>query len=351
MKREAWAGAAVTAGLILSTSLAGQDAGVPPDSAPIAAFAPLIGEWFGEGIGRSGVDGTTQPWTAVNRGQWIFGGQFVQVDMRVEMPALTPTPMMMRTIYGHDAETGRFHAWGVSNMGPIESFEVFWPEDDTLLFVAAGVQRGTPYVERGVQRYQDDSFRFEIDSIFALGKPFTQIEGDFKRKPAVGLEAIEATDAAFAVIPPAKEQGRLAALLGTWEVQGSERAGADAEPEAFGGRQEMRTILGGAALMATMPGADGAHQALSFLKWNDRDQCYDHVWFGRRGDMGTSQARWVDERTLSLTGTKLRGGQRVLRSGALQLHPDGDQIDYVEDWIVPLAPGHRAMTVRYRRVE
>lgn len=278
-------------------AFAQDDIPMPTPAAHMANFEPLLGSWTGKGVHRESADGEAMEWTATMSFTKILGGFAVQEDLVIEVGA--PTKLLMRTVYGHDNESGRSIAANVGNQGELHVADYAFTDKGTLVVYGSSRSAEGFGVGRSRVEFTKDSYRFSHEGSINGGKVFTEVEGSFTR--ASDASAKYVSNASFMNVPISAEMKALESFNGSYKITGNMVWVAGMEPIAIAGTETYSSLWGGQTLMSTIVGdaEDGApvYQSNGYMCWDGSRNSYVMVSFDSMGMAGEAVGRWTEPGT------------------------------------------------------
>lgn len=300
-----------------------QDFAAPSDK--LAVFRPMVGMWKGEGTAAQSADMDAMPWTATVHFQPILDGHFFQEDIVIAVGA--PTPIVMRSIYGWDAENERYVMFGLGNTGESEFHTLRFPTPGTMVVGHAGVRQGEFATSRSVTRITADAITFEGERANGAGPWFTEVTGKLTKTDA---KPPELPAVGFVGVPVASQTKALAdRMAGTYAITGSMSPAPGAPDVEISGIEKIAPAFGGHAVHSIVEGTAGGegpkYVAHNFMVWNANDQCFESVAFDNLGTVGRSQAWMAGDDTLVTVFAGKRMGQPIAERGTLKFGDDGPE--------------------------
>ena len=265
------------------------------------------------------------PWTATVHYQPILGGYFFQEDAVIEVGA--PTPIVMRSIYGWDAETERYVMFVVGNTGEADFHTVQFPEPGTMIVGHAGMRQGEFATMRTITRVTADAITFESERANGTGPWFTAVKGELTK---ADVKPPELLAVGFVGVPvPPQIEALADRMAGSYTIRGSMASAPGAADVRISGAEHITKAFGGHAIHSIVEGSAGGegptYVAHTFMVWNASDARFDSVAFDNMGTVGHSQAWMVGDDTLVAVFAGRRMGQPTADRGTLKLGDDGPE--------------------------
>ena len=322
-----------------------------PPASQLQKFQPLIGNWEVSGTTRMTPDAPESPWTARESNEWVLGGHFVHQQVHVNFGDLMPD-LAFSNFLGWDNENGGYEMFGAANWGMTSKVDVYFSDDNTMLFSRTSVMEGQLVVEREVIKFGDGGYSFEISTATGDGPFFTQVQGTAK-KASAGWEAL-AVDAAMSMAPPAPEMAAMGKQAGEYTLKGSMIPAPGAPEMEITGTEVMRLIMGGTVLESRVIGDAGPgmppYEAISYTSWNPVDKCYDMVTADNMGMSGTGQLRMIDDRTMVVTAAAVMYGQPSVNRTVVKLNAQGHVSSVVAHVIAGAGDPAQTISGTYQRI-
>jgi hypothetical protein len=289
----------VLAVLACLVPLTAQDS-APQPSPKLEAFAPFVGHWTGSGTVVPEEDGAAVEWTATVEFAPVLGGFFFQDDTVVEMVGM-PTPLVMRTVYGWDAENERYVAYGIGNTGEAQLTRVHFPKPGTMVMAGSGMRFGQLTLGRTVWMAKGDSTSFRSERANDAGSWYTEVQGRMQRVETAPKPA--PAEASFMDMPvPEPIEKLLDAMAGTYGVAGAMTMAPGMPEMKVRGTERIGAAFGGHALHSRVEGYADNDEVLyvgdTYMTWNEVDRCYDLVMFDNMGAVAKAQNRFAEDGSL-----------------------------------------------------
>jgi hypothetical protein len=303
-------------------SLSAQEFEMPKPAAILAEFEPLIGVWEGSGTYRESAESEAMKWSGSMTFHRILDGFAVQEDLVVDIGA--PSPLVMRSIYAVDNESGETVAYGMSNQGNGSKKHFAFPAKGEM--TVYGVERSPngDGVVRSRIHFDKDSYRFEYDNCRGVDAVFIEVAGTFKP----GKAAKAAMNAAFADVPLAAEMKSLAAIVGDYTVKGTMVMAPGTEAMPVTGSESYHSLWGGSILMSEVKGdappGMPPYVSHSYMVWSPSTKCYEFVTVDTMGMAAVATARWTTPaKELVVTWQGSMMGQLTVQNTVLTLGEKG----------------------------
>lgn len=299
-----------------------QDFEAPKPAAILAEFEPLLGVWEGSGSYRENGDSEAMEWSGTMTFSKILDGFAVQEDLVVEVGA--PSPLVMRTIYAVDGESGQAIAYGMSNQGNGSRMTFEFPAKGQMSVYGLDRSPSGAGVMRSRIHFDKNSYRFEHDSCRGIGTVFTEVSGSYQR----GKSAKTAGNASFADAPIAPEMQSLAAIMGNYTVKGSMVMVPGTEAMPVTGTETYHSLWGGSILMSEVrgdaPPGMPPYLSHSYMVWQPSTQCYEFLTVDTMGMAAVASARWATPaKELVVTWQGSAMGQLTVQNSVLKLGEKG----------------------------
>ncbi|MGE0145035.1 MAG: DUF1579 family protein [Planctomycetota bacterium] len=299
-----------------------QDFEMPKPAAVLAQFEPLIGVWEGSGTYRESAETDAMEWSGTMTFSRILEGFAVQEDLVVDVGA--PSPLLMRTIYAVDNESGETIAYGMSNQGNGSRKHFSFPAKGEMSVYGVERSPNGDGVIRSRIHFDKDSYHFEYDNCRGVGAVFIEVAGNFKR----GKAARAAANAAFADVPLAAEMKSLAAIVGNYTVKGTMVTAPGSEAMPVTGTETYHSLWGGSVLMSEVlgdaPPGMPTYVSHSYMIWSPSTNCYEFVTVDTMGVAAVANARWTTPgKELVATWQGSTNGQLTVQNTVLTLGEKG----------------------------
>lgn len=329
--------------LAVCTLVAPAFAQTPEPSPKLAAFEPMVGTWTGKGtvIPQEGMP--AEEWTATVEIKPILDGFFFQEETIVHVGA--PTPMVMRGIYGWDAEHERLVAFGCGNQGISNVGTVYFPSRTTMVIGVAEEQNGVPMVARNTWTFGGDELTYKSERANGAGDWYTEVEGKFER---TDVKPKGVTEASFMGVPVAAPMTVLAGkMVGTYDVKGTMTMAPGMPATKIHGTESIQPILGGHTLFSEVrgyaEGDDAEYVGHNYMCWDPVDNCFDLVFVSNMGEFGKAEARMTEDGHLVTIASGPMMGQLTASRSIIKFGPTG-----VEEVISHLLSGTADPIVNFK---
>ncbi|MEZ6038589.1 MAG: DUF1579 family protein [Planctomycetota bacterium] len=285
-------------------------------------FAPLLGNWRGEGT-MTEPSGVVTKWSGHGTYQKALGGHFVSEDFVFDFEGLS-TPIVYHAYLGWDREQQRYVSVVTDNNGDVRLDESWFAPDGAMVQLKKHHRIDVPYVERAVTRVAGDELTMTMDMLMSEGAAFTVAEGKLRRCDEVCEPRFDT--AGFMGMAPGAEMQRLGRLAAVYDLDGQMVMMPGAPMQKITGTDTYRAVFGGNVMFATTLGvAEGSpdkYESHAFWGWNAHNRCIDCVFVDNMGSVGSMQVRWVGDKLVS-TSAGLMMGQPTTQHFVVELDGDG----------------------------
>ncbi len=317
----------VAGSFVASTATAQEPPAMPSPAKQLDKLAPMIGNWRGEGTVVPAPGQPSTKWRATAVTRKVLGGHWLRTDESIEFQGQGDAKMpdlAFRSFHGWDGENNRYVAHTISNMGTVESVEVF-VDDNKVTSSGATVREGKPVLSYWTTEFTADGSKLLGRESIAGSDFFTHVEGTMKR---AGADATaKAIDAAFTMGPPSDPapMQRLAKAAGTYRLTGSMIMEPGQPSMQIGGTSTLQPIWGGSILELRVkgdPNPGGDFEGWGAFAWDPRNNHYSALWVDSMGDASTSSGHWVDDK-LVFRNSRTYHGAPLVQRGVIELDADG----------------------------
>ncbi|MFH0946362.1 MAG: DUF1579 family protein [Planctomycetota bacterium] len=295
----------------------------------VQKFAGLVGTWEGSGSVMMSPDGEASEWTSASTYRWVLGGHFLREDTVIRGEGMGEG-MAFRGLMGWDRENKRYISYSLSNMGVLNTTEVHWTADDTMVSVSNSMEGSEPAVDRWVTHLGKGALRFTGHRAVGAGEFFLHVQGEGKRV-STEVKEIPTVQGAFMpeAISGAEEMKRIGVIAGKYQMKGWVIPAAGADPMQISGSETIEPIYGGTALEVVTVGdpapefPDMTYEGMGWFAWNQHDQRYDTVFLNSMGELGRGPCWWSGNSTLIMTMESLYQGQPMVGNYIMELGEGG----------------------------
>ena len=293
--------------------------GAPPVAKEMARFKPLIGNWEGSGTVRPAPGAPEMPWTSVSTTESVLGGHFVMDHMKIDVEGM-PVPIIFNSVSGWDPVREQYVSFETSNMGGAGESTMHFA-GNKVISASSGIEDGAVVADIWVTEFEGDAVRFTGHRSIEGGPLFVFVEGTQQRGGpgfSVGPETASTTMA-----PPIEQMSPLAALAGTWDLEGKWKPRGGAEAIAISGRETTEPILGGHALRSHTTGQGGGvdYEGFGFMAWCPAENCIMSVGYDNMGEYHKAKC-WVEGDHLVAVSAGAYQGRPTASRGMMKLSPD-----------------------------
>ncbi|MCA8955385.1 MAG: DUF1579 family protein [Planctomycetes bacterium] len=300
----------------------------------------LLGSWEGSGTATMAPGTPATTWTAKQTSSLAVGGHALRDDTVISFPEGTPGiqgPLVFRGYTTWDRENKRFVAYGLSNEGSVNSSEITFIDENTMLSITVGEEQGQKVVDRWVTWLKGDTLSFKGTRTIGTGDAFTHVEGSYKRTVKGVVPASTAGDAAqhkgldlssfkpFGEVP--SPMAKLNRMAGTYSFEGSMCMAPGGPPMSIGGKEVITPVFGGSVLWLDIHGAPPkaggpSYECIGAIAWDKSDNRYKMIYVNNMGESGETDG-WLAGDVFIGTQSGTRGGQPYLTRSTLQLDSAG----------------------------
>jgi len=333
---------------ILLFSLPSFGQGAAPH-ASMAKYEPMLGNWVGRGFVRETAESEPIAWVAVQSVTKVFGGQFVQTDMRIEFDG-APSVLEFREILGWDRKHDRPQHVIFSNAASAEVVDSRFVDDNTLVSVRHGWMDQVSEVERTTLTFGAGAYTMKMDRARGSEPMFTHVEGRFvkgertfsARSPEANIVFLEEADG---------HMGRIAVMTGNYTFQGWTKPNIAGEKLNIEGANGIETIFGGHVLTShisgNLIGSTVTFETWTYTTWSADKKCYVSVALDGGGGMSISEARWNGAKQLLYTGVNTQIATPRMRRRVLDLEDDGTLATLFGDSLFGSAEPYRDLQISF----
>ncbi len=318
-----------------------------PPAKQLKVYEPMLGNWEGSGGGNS-APGVPMKWTSKSTMKKILGGHYIQDDTKIEVEGFGT--LVMRSIYGWDANRKRHFAINVSNLGSAGESTVFWVDGKRM--ISSHTKRGFQGVEsdRWVTEVGENKISFVGTQSLNGDKPFVHVEGTITR----GGDGFDAdTFKADAAAPPSPHMKRMKPFTGSWTSEGRWMNTETETWTKMSGSSTVVPAFGGHVIYSrgksTMEGMPTPVEGYAYGFWSDEHQAYRWVGVNSMGMYHGSTGYEAGEgRTVWMMNDMFMGKPVV---GRLVIEEHGDSLTMVEHSMGPKGAAHVSWEGKMTRVK
>ncbi len=330
--------------LLLSAAALSAQGPMPP-APELKKLDALVGSWKGSGTVVMQPGMPPMQWTSVDNNRWVLGGHFLRQDTRIEFGEAMPGALQFTVFTGWDRERQRYRTLEVSNMGTVVLSDLHVLDNGAFVSTTTGVEEGLPTMDHWVQRMDGDRWTMVGHRAVGDGDPFVHVRGEMERTGDPSAD-MELADAAF-MAPAAAEMQRVAAMAGTYDIDGKMSGPGAAEIAITGvGRCEM--LFGGTVCTFHTTGEPMNYEAFGFIAWDPTINSYRSAGVSSMGEIHSSECRW-NGRDLVYTMSMPQQGSLSVGRGIMRTSEDGALASVLADGIASSAEPARMFEATYTK--
>ena len=146
-------------------------------------FDVFLGSWEGSGTAKGSPDGEAMRFTVTADARRVLGGHFVREDSLFTFVGMEGSSIAFRSYHGWDRENKRYMSIQMGNDGSVQTTEMDWVDDKTIVSGNKVKMAGQVFYERYVVNFAEkDRYTLVGHRSVGAGKPFVHIQGEYRRK-------------------------------------------------------------------------------------------------------------------------------------------------------------------------